>query len=485
MFPEAALSDPAHQALFEMLRNAWLAGESIHRDQLELRCARLDKGNRQGPTSTALRECLKASDSTHGSLDDLAAHLRDLYHRRELLNDARNLHARILDLSKPIDADALSHVDRIMRLMQDHGDDADSVMDVGQTRIVDLKGRPAGYNPGIPMGFPLLDENVCFCPGQVTVIAARPGDGKSAIAQQISLYASKLSDENIGLICSPEMSKFEVVDRLIAQETQLSLHALRTGQITKPENWKIIENGVQRFQNLFIFDKTDMSSRDIVLMARRIHARRKLKFLIVDYLQFLDEGDDKTPMHYLIRGSIRRLKALARALNIGVLALAQLNRNVIDKDGIARRPTLSDLGDSGAIERDADVVIGVFHTDEVLADGTRVVELIVLKNRNGEKGTEHTLWHPSRTTFQAMAPLSEQIDHDPEPPPPPPPAKRKGGRKETPSPQMVLAEKPAIMLSCALCGGHGVIYSDDPEDDGRATPCPTCNDETATNQASQ
>ena len=469
MFPEAALSLPAHRGIYEVIRSAWLAGETLHVDTIRTQCLRLDNGATEGPLSTTLKAALKA-DGYPGSFEDLLQHLRDLYYRRELLASARKLHQRVLDFSTKIDVDALSHVDAVMGLLQNHGETAENAADIAVERVLDLRSRPPGYNPGIPTGFPLLDENACFCPGQVTVVAARPGLGKSSFAQLVALNAGKR--DYVGLLCSPEMSKNEIIDRLISQETNLPIHALTTGQLTQQSSWDKVNEGIKRFKNLHIYDTTDMSSRDVILMARRMHARHKLDFIMVDYLQFLNEGEDGTPHRIQIQRGIRRLKALAKSLKIAVLCLAQLNRNVVDKDGIERRPTPADLGDSGAIERDADVIIAIYHTDEVLADGTRVVEFIILKNRNGDKGVEHAMWHPSRTMFVPMVD-PESISHDdPEPPrpldPPPPLPEQLGLAKNTPS---------VISTTCPICKGYGVIYSDDPEDDGKHIPCPSCGED--------
>jgi replicative DNA helicase len=462
-YPAGLFSTTPKQKLFGLMRDLWLKGNGVTRRALEYACVRSD-GRKDGTLGVTLATVLKTPLSAFNEQPALIAkNLRDLYYRRELQKEIGILEARILNLGTTVDREAIRHVDSIMRLLQDGDEEAELVADIAVSRIEDLRSRPPGYNPCIPTGFPLLDENVAVAPGQITVVAARPSDGKSALGQLVATFAAK--HNRTGLVCSPEMSKHEIIDRIISQECDVPLHALRTGHITKEDTWRKIRAGVEQFRNLFIFDDPDMTARDIALMARRINAKRKLDFLVIDYLQYLgiDEDFMKLPRTYQIAQSLRQVKSIARVLGVGILALAQLNRAVVDKDGSVRRPTLADLGDSGAIERDADVVLAIHHTDDVMLDGTRRVELIMLKNRNGERGVEHALWMPSRTMFMPLTvetPIPE-------------------ARPEPVQEIMSLGKPPVNVINskvggtgCSVCEGTGRMWDEQVQTFG---PCADCD----------
>lgn len=247
-----------------------------------------------------------------------------------------------------------------------------------------------GTKPGLPTGFRDLDALTHgLHPGQLVVIAARPAQGKSLLAENIGRYIATRQDKPVGMF-SLEMSRFEIAKRAISAEGVIPLHHLAHGHMTE-DDWRRLHERTSRIPaaKIHVDDNPAHTISTIRSKARRLKVKHSIELLIVDYLQLMDP-DDKSRSdgrrQQEVAAISRGLKLLAKELMIPVVAVAQLNRG--PEQRADKKPMMSDLRDSGAIEMDADVVILIHREAAYEAEHPRAGEadLIVDKNRSGPKG---------------------------------------------------------------------------------------------------
>ena len=258
-----------------------------------------------------------------------------------------------------------------------------SIADIALERIEHYTALEAGtITPGWPSHIPALDGrlNGGFRAGGLYILAARPAVGKSSFAQSLGLALA--GDGLPTLFLSLEMGDTEVADRGVASAGRVSYSALLTGKM-RPEHWDRAVESMERLRPLpfFVDDQPALTLRDIRVKAKSV---KGLKVLVLDYLQLCAgsrrDGNRNGEIEEISRG----LKALAKELGIAVIALSQLNRDVEKRTH--KRPMLSDLRDSGAIEQDADVVMFLWPVRELEAEGRKIVGLAIDKNRQGRLG---------------------------------------------------------------------------------------------------
>lgn len=256
--------------------------------------------------------------------------------------------------------------------------------------------------PGLSWGIPTLDAKTSgLAPGELWVVAARPGVGKSALALNVAVNAAKSGRASV-LIHSLEMQRRELGIRAICGEAQIPIETARAGRLSHAAMDKL-QSAAATVHRLPIWwdDDPSMSIIDIRAKARRIKAMDpRLGLIVVDYLQLVKAGTQGLQRHLEVGEVSRGLKELAKELDLPVLALAQLSRDVEKSD---RRPRPSDLRESGSIEADADAILFI-HVDPTEhprgASGAIPVELLVSKQRNGERGARVEATFLSRwTTF--------------------------------------------------------------------------------------
>ncbi len=247
---------------------------------------------------------------------------------------------------------------------------------------------------GIPSGFEKVDRLTSgWQPSDLVIIAARPGMGKTALT--LSMARNMAVNSNIPVaFFSLEMSSVQLITRLISSETGLSSEKLRTGRLEKHE-WEQLNVKVKALEKapLFIDDTPSLSIFDLRAKARRLASQHKIKLIVLDYLQLMTAGGSQKGgnREQEISTISRNLKALAKELNVPVIALSQLSRAVETRGG-SKRPILSDLRESGAIEQDADIVSFIYRPeyykidewdDEERTPTQGQAEFIVAKHRNG------------------------------------------------------------------------------------------------------
>lgn len=245
---------------------------------------------------------------------------------------------------------------------------------------------------GLKTGFFDLDKKTAgLQPGDLIIVGARPAMGKTTFAQNITTNVASLNKRGV-LFFSAEMSKEEIVDRMISDIAGVKSWNLRTGNLTDEEFSKVGEAlGEMDSMPIYIDDTSSLTILDLRNKARRATHDHDIGLIVVDYLQLL-QGSDRYAGNRVqeITEISRGLKTLARELNVPVMALAQLNRQVTDREN--PRPVLSDLRDSGSIEQDADLVIMIHrpdyykqHDDDY--EETNITELNIVKHRHGPIGT--------------------------------------------------------------------------------------------------
>lgn len=259
--------------------------------------------------------------------------------------------------------------------------------------------------PGLSTGLNDLDRYILgLNKGELILIAARPGMGKTSIALNIAMNVAKKSGKTVAVF-SLEMSREQLVSRLLAGEGLVPSQNLLTGQLNSDE-WKRIAAAAQALSatDMRIDDNPMLSVSDMNAQCRRIS---NLGLVVIDYLQLMQSagGDSRKyageNRQQVVSDISRMLKIMAKELNVPVICLSQLSRASEGRPN--KRPMLSDLRESGAIEQDADVVIGLYREGYYNAEceEPNVSEAIVLKNRKGQTGTVKLAWLAEYTTFAA------------------------------------------------------------------------------------
>ncbi|MFP4300644.1 MAG: replicative DNA helicase [Spirochaetaceae bacterium] len=257
---------------------------------------------------------------------------------------------------------------------------------------------------GIPSGFPALDNMLSgFQDSEFIVIGARPSVGKTALALSMAANISIHQKIPCGFF-TLEMSDMAVMQRLLASEARIGSQSLRTGML-KPSDFKnlIDAAGLIYEAPLWIADTPSMRLLDLRAQARRMRSQYGVRIIFVDYLTLVSSENSELPRHEQIAEISRSLKALARELEIPVVALSQVNR---DTEG--KRPTLANIRESGSIEQDADVVLFLHRDRGIDRDSDEIpnvveTELIVAKQRNGPVGTVKIAFVPRYTKFESLA----------------------------------------------------------------------------------
>ena len=254
---------------------------------------------------------------------------------------------------------------------------------------------------GIPTGFTDLDYKTSgLQPSDLILVAARPSMGKTAFVLNIAQYVT-LKKNYTTAIFSLEMSKEQLVNRLFSMESYVDAQKLRTGNLTGTDWDKLVESvGIIGNSNLIIDDTPGISIAELRSKCRKFKLEKGLDLVIIDYLQLMSAGRRASESRQQEISEISRsLKALAREIQAPVIALSQLSRAVESRPD--KRPMLSDLRESGAIEQDADVVMFIYRDDYYNKDSENkdMAEIIIAKQRNGPVGTVNLVWLREYTKF--------------------------------------------------------------------------------------
>lgn len=267
----------------------------------------------------------------------------------------------------------------------------------------------AGTVLGVDTGFTDLNNMMSgFQKGDLVILAARPSVGKTALA--LTLARNAAVEAGVGAaIFSLEMSKMQLAQRLLSAETKVDLHKLRTGRL-RDEDWMHLTRNIDRLAQapIHIDDTPGISVLEARAKARRLQREDGIGLVVIDYLQLMSGHVRTQSREQEISQISRGLKAMAKELDVPVLALSQLSRAVENRTD--RRPQLSDLRESGSLEQDADLVMFIYRPemyDLKSPDGESLeglAQIIIGKQRNGPVGSVDLMWNKESATYEAMAP---------------------------------------------------------------------------------
>ena len=268
--------------------------------------------------------------------------------------------------------------------------------------VIERASQTTGNVTGIPTGFIDLDYKLSGLQrSDLVLVAARPSMGKTAFVLNIAQYVAFRKNLSVAIF-SLEMSKEQLVNRLLSLESLVDAQSLRTGNLKDNEWEKLIEGaGKIGDSKLIIDDTSGITIEEMRSKCRKFKLEMGLDLVIIDYLQLMTGSGSRRneSRQQEISDISRSLKGLARELNVPVIALSQLSRAVEQRTD--KRPMLSDLRDSGAIEQDADVCMFIYREDYYIPDteDKGIAEIIIAKQRNGPIGTVRLAWLPQYTRF--------------------------------------------------------------------------------------
>ncbi len=350
------------------------------------------------------------------------------YHAKIVKEKA--LRRRLIEVSTAIVAEAFESAAPATELL----DDAEHrIFEVNQSRgaegftrlkellwptMEEIERRMRGEGvTGVPSGFKDLDElTTGFQPSDLVIIAARPGMGKTSLVLNIAQNAALDGKVPIAFF-SLEMSKNQLAQRLLSSEGYVDSQRLRTGKLANEDYGKLARAaGILTHAPIWIDDTPGISVLEMRSKARRLKLEQDIGMIVVDYLQLMQGPSNSESRQQEISAISRSLKSLARELNVPVVALSQLSRAPEQRAADSKRPQLSDLRESGAIEQDADLVLFIYRPEVYLlqenkavvdADGNSLegrAEVIIGKQRNGPTGLVNLRFNKIYTRFENFSP---------------------------------------------------------------------------------
>jgi replicative DNA helicase len=275
---------------------------------------------------------------------------------------------------------------------------------------IEAAAKQDGHITGLQTGFRDLDfKTAGLQKSDLILIAARPAMGKTAFVLNVAEYVALHSDSTIALF-SLEMSKEQLVKRMLSMNSKVDSQRIRTGNL-EDEDWGKLVDSVRRLgnSNLVIDDSSGITASEIHSKCRKLKLEKGLDLVIIDYLQLMSGGGSRRgdSRQQEISDISRSLKVMARDLNVPVIALSQLSRAVEQRPD--KKPMLSDLRESGAIEQDADMVMFLYREEYYKPDTEKKgqAEVIIAKQRSGPTGSVHLAWLGQYTKFGNL----EQENH--------------------------------------------------------------------------
>jgi replicative DNA helicase len=270
-------------------------------------------------------------------------------------------------------------------------------------RTIDQLSQSQDLVTGLPTGFVDLDEKTSgLQKGDLVIVAARPAMGKTSLCLNIAQNASRKTGETVGIF-SLEMAKEQLVLRMLCSDARVDAHRLRTGTLQE-KDWARLAKAYADLSasKIFIDDSAMLTPLEIRAKARRLKAEHGLSLIVLDYLQLVSASGRSENRQQEIAAVSRSLKGLAKELSVPVVALSQLSR--APEARTEKRPQLSDLRESGAIEQDADIVMFIFREEEYrpTEENRGIAEIIIGKQRNGPTGTVKLAFIREHTRFENL-----------------------------------------------------------------------------------
>lgn len=340
------------------------------------------------------------------NIDVLATLVMDKYLRRKLIESGNE----IVQLGYQTDVELVTVLDRaeqkVFGVTQERSQQGlVSISDTLVDTFQELESREQGQTlPGLLCDFYDLDALTGgFQRSDLVILAGRPAMGKTALALNIAKNIAARYEQSIAVF-SLEMSKEQLVQRLLASEAGIESHRMRAGRVSQNE-WELLSRAFGTLSELpiYIDDTANMTVMEMRSQARRLQAQKgSLSLILIDYLQLMEGSSSDNRVQELSRIT-RSLKGLARELKVPIIALSQLSRQVEARTN--KRPLLSDLRESGSLEQDADLVLMIYRDDYYNSDtpDRGIAEVIAAKHRNGPTGSVKLLFDPQYTKFKNLA----------------------------------------------------------------------------------
>lgn len=341
------------------------------------------------------------------NIDQYAALVEDKYLRRRLIEAGNEIVQLGYQTGMELETVFDQSEQKLFKITQDRPQqDLVPIFETLNQSLRELESRNEGTTlPGIPCGFYDLDAMTGgFQRSDLIIVAARPSMGKTAFCTNIA-HAIATTQKLPVAIFSLEMSKEQLVQRLLSSEAGIESNRLRAGRISQNESEPLIRAiGTLSELPIFIDDTPNVTVTEIRSKCRRLVAEQGggLGLILLDYLQLMESSASDNRVQELARIT-RGLKGLARELNVPIIALSQLSRSVESRTN--KRPMMSDLRESGSIEQDADLVIMLYRDDYYNPDtpDRGIAEVIITKHRNGPVGVVKLLFDPQFTRFRNLA----------------------------------------------------------------------------------
>jgi len=392
-----------HRHIFEAIIELFEKGESI--DVLTVSNRLADKNLLENIGGRAYLTELVNSVPTAAHIAEYAKIVQKKRILRDLIEASNNISILGHNEEEEIDVLLDKAEEKIFKIAQQHlSQDFIPVKDTLEEAFerIDTLSKQKGLPRGTPSGFKQLDNLLAgFQKSDLILLAGRPSSGKSALALNFASNIALLENLPVGIF-SLEMSRDQIVDRLIAAESGIDLWRLRTGRLSEDrDDFQQIRNALARLSRapIYIDDAATANVLQMRAMARRLQARHGLGLIIIDYLQLIEPRINADSMVRQITEISRSLKGLARELQVPILALSQLSRAIERR--MPPRPILADLRDSGSLEQDSDVVMFIYRERDKETNRYRPeTEIVIAKHRNGPVGVARMFFDESRVSFR-------------------------------------------------------------------------------------
>lgn len=403
-----------HRDIFGVIGKMFVSGEDINIVSLIDNCLRQSVFDTQDEARAYLLKLAETAINP-SSIESYAAILTEKYLVRKLMIASKEIYdlavsgteeptqlldfaeKRIFDIRSDRDVSGLKPIGPIVR---------------DQLRLLaQLAEDPNGAAfTGLHTAFPSVDKLIFgLNPSDLILIAARPGMGKTSFAMNIAVNVAKLYKDKKICVFSLEMSREQIVSRMLSSEGKITSEQMRTGKIEKPQ-WQSLGDAAQVLNQLEVY-VDDTANISIGEMKAKLRRMKNLGVVIIDYLQLMTTNRKDGNRVSEISEITRNLKIMAKELNVPVISLSQLSRGPEQRPD--KRPMLSDLRDSGSIEQDADIVLFLYRNGyyDKEDENQNACECIVAKNRHGETGTAPLYWDGQFTRFTDTEYRYENYNH--------------------------------------------------------------------------
>ena len=395
----------AHKKIFQAIGDLYGANKAV--DLVTLTEELKRRGELDDIGGAAYLTELTAAVPTAANVQHYAKIVREKAILRNLINTATQIVTQSYDGQQ----DASVLLDKAEKLIFDitssqRGAESLAIKEIIKDTIETIEGfyRRKAHVTGLPTGFDDLDVMTAgLHKGELVVIAGRPSMGKSALATCIAEHIGVYEQKPVALF-SLEMSKDQLVQRMLCSHARVELQRARSGYLTQGDWPKLVTAaGKLAEAPIYIDDSAGLTALELRAKARRLKARHNIELIIVDYLQLMSGSVRIENRQQEISEISRSLKSLAKELNLALISISQLSRAPEKRE--TYRPRLSDLRESGAIEQDADVVMLLFREEYYKPKETNkgITEIIIAKQRNGPVGSQNLLFLSEYTRFENLS----------------------------------------------------------------------------------